>query len=88
MMDSFMVCSTASLMQWMLDLRAYSMKITFSMTSKGHVSWRNSDILAYKDIHFSMAQFRGMVDQLQRITRKQLMEIMFAADEQEVPAVP
>jgi hypothetical protein len=88
MMDSFMVRGTASPMQWMLDLRAYGMKIAFSTTSEGHVGWRNGDVLAYKDIHFSMAQFRGMVDQLQRTTRKQLMEIMFAADEQEVPAVP
>jgi hypothetical protein len=28
-----------------------------------------------------------MVDQLQRTTRKQLMEIMFATDKQEVPVV-
>jgi superfamily II DNA or RNA helicase len=88
MMDSFMVRGTASPMQWMLDLRAYGMKISFSTTSEGHVGWRNGDVLEYKDIHFSMAQFRGMVDQLRRTTRKQLMEIMFAADEQDVPAVP
>jgi hypothetical protein len=29
-----------------------------------------------------------MVDQLQRTTRKQLIEIMFITDEQEVPVVP
>jgi hypothetical protein len=88
MMDAFMVRGTASPMQWMLDLRAYGMKVSFNTTSQGHVGWRNGDVLEYKDIHFSMAQFRGMVDQLQRTTRKQLMEIMFAIDEQEVPAVP
>ena len=65
----------------MLDLRAYGMKISFSTTSEGHVGWRNGDVLEYKDIHFSIAQFRGMVDQLRRTTRKQLMEIIFAADE-------
>ena len=88
MMDAFMVRGTASPMQWMLDLRAYGMKVSFNTTSQGHVGWRNGDVLQYKDIHFSMAQFRGMVDQLQRTTRKQLMEIMFASDEQDVPAVP
>ena len=51
-------------MQWMLDLRAYSMKILFSTTSEGHVSWQNSNVLEYKDIHFSIAQFYSMVDQL------------------------
>ncbi|THV78820.1 hypothetical protein D6D29_07372 [Aureobasidium pullulans] len=88
MMDAFMVRGTASPMQWMLDLRAYGMKVSFNTTSQGHVGWRNGDVLQYKDIHFSMAQFRGMVDQLQMTTRKQLMEIMLATDEQDVPAVP
>jgi hypothetical protein len=88
MMDAFIVRSTASPMQWMLDLRAYGMKVSFNMTSQGHVSWQNSDVLEYKDIHFSMAQFRSMVDQLQRTTRKQLIEIMFVTDKQEVPTVP
>ena len=88
MMDAFMVRGTASPMQWMLDLRAYGIKVSFNTTSQGHVGWRNGDVLEYKDIHFSIAQFRGMVDQLQRTTRKQLMEIMFVTDEQEVPAVP
>jgi chemotaxis regulatin CheY-phosphate phosphatase CheZ len=71
----------------MLDLRAYGMKVLFNTMSQGYVGWQNGDVLEYKDIHFSMAQFRGMVDQLQRTMRKQLIEIMFATDEQEVPAV-
>ena len=37
MMDSFIVRGTASPMQWILDLRAYGMKIAFSTTSEGHV---------------------------------------------------
>ncbi|KAI7592076.1 hypothetical protein KC316_g2508 [Hortaea werneckii] len=88
MKDAFMVRGTASPMQWMLDLRAYCMKVSLNTTSQGHVGWRNGDVLRYKDIHFSMAQFRGMVDQFQRTTRTQLMEIRFASDEQDVPAVP
>lgn len=35
-----------------------------------------------------MSQFRGMVDQSQQATRKRLLDIMFAATEQDVPTVP
>jgi hypothetical protein len=36
-MDAFIVRGTASPMQWMLDLRAYSIKVSFNTTSQGHV---------------------------------------------------
>ena len=55
MMDAFIVRGIASPIQWILDLRAYGMKISFSTTSEGHVDWRNGDVLEYKDIYFSIA---------------------------------
>ena len=88
MMNSFMVRGTGSPMQWMLDLRAYGMKVDFNTTSDGHVGWKDGDVLQYKDIHFSMADFRGMAEQLQISTRKKLLSVMFATDESEMPAVP
>ncbi|KAG9375569.1 hypothetical protein A1F94_013858 [Pyrenophora tritici-repentis] len=47
-------------MQWMLDLRTYGLKIHYNTTTRGHVEWTNGDELLYKELHFSMAQFRGM----------------------------
>ncbi|KAI0603606.1 hypothetical protein TUN205_12188, partial [Pyrenophora tritici-repentis] len=60
MMDRFMVRGSHSPMQWMLDLRTYGLKIHYNTTTRGHVEWTNGDELLYKELHFSMAQFRGM----------------------------
>ena len=89
MMDGFMVRGCGSPMQWMLDLRGYGMKIDFNTTSVGHVNWRDGDTLEYKATKFNMAEFRGMVAQLQQATRRALLEdLMFAKDERDVPTVP
>ncbi|KAG9378471.1 ATP-dependent DNA helicase Q5 [Pyrenophora tritici-repentis] len=61
-------------MQWMLDLRTYGLKIHYNTTTRGHVEWTNGDELLYKELHFSMAQFRGM--------------LMFSSKAAPVPAVP
>lgn len=89
MMDGFMVRGCGSPMQWMLDLRGYGMKIDFNTTSVGHVNWRDGDTLEYKAVKFNMAEFRGMVGQVQQATRRALLEdLMFATDGQGIPAVP
>lgn len=36
MMDDFMVRGSDSSMHWLLNLRAYGMKIHFNTTAKGH----------------------------------------------------
>lgn len=88
MMSDFMVRGTASPMQWMLDLRAYGMKVNFNTTSEGHVGWKNGDELQYKDIHFNMAEFRGMVHQAEASAREALQAIVFVEKDEEIPAVP
>ncbi|QGA18638.1 hypothetical protein EYB26_006323 [Talaromyces marneffei] len=70
MMDQFMVRGFQSPMQWMLDLRTYGLKIHYNTTSKGHVTWQNDDELLYKDVKFTMRQFRGMVDHTVRGARR------------------
>jgi hypothetical protein len=60
-MDWFIVRGTHSLMQWMLDLRTYRLKIHYNSTARGHVEWVGQDEMLYKDLQFNMAQFRGMV---------------------------
>ncbi|KAI7458059.1 hypothetical protein KC351_g18349, partial [Hortaea werneckii] len=89
MMDSFMVRGCASPMQWMLDLRAYGMKIGMNTTSPGHVDWSNGDTLQYKSLKFSMADFRGMVAQLHQATRRALVEdVMLTPAADDIPAIP
>jgi superfamily II DNA helicase RecQ len=89
MMDQFMVRGTGSPMQWILDLRAYGMKIAINTTSDGHVQWRDGDVLAYKNLRFSMVDFRGMVHQLVHATQRALFEdVLFAAGAAELPVIP
>lgn len=89
MMDGFMVRGCGSPMQWILDLRSYGMKIAFNTTSAGHVNWRDGDTLEYRAVKFNMAEFRGMVSKLCQDTRRALLEdLMFAANANDVPAVP
>ena len=91
MMDRFMVRGSHSPMQWMLDLRTYGLKIHYNTTSRGHVEWVGREELLYKDLQFSMAQFRGMVHGLATETRRLLMdELLFSGSraEEPIPSVP
>ena len=45
----------------MLDLRTYGMKVFFNTPSEGHIGWKSGDELLYKQIHFTMGDFRGFV---------------------------
>ena len=73
MMDRFMVRGSHGPMQWMLDLRTYGLKIHYNTTARGHVEWTGDELL-YKELHFSMAQFRGMVHGLASESRRLLTE--------------
>jgi hypothetical protein len=91
MMDRFMVRGSHGPMQWMLDLRTYGLKIHYNTTSRGHVEWTGDELL-YKNLHFSMAQFRGMVHGLASESRRLLMEeLLFSSsskNSEPVPSVP
>ncbi|CAE7016508.1 Telomere-associated helicase [Pyrenophora teres f. teres] len=63
--------------------------IYYNTTTRGHVEWTNGDELLYKELHFSMAQFRGMVHGLASESRRLLTEeLMFSSKAAPVPAVP
>jgi len=91
MMDQFMVRGSHSPMQWMLDLRAYGLKIHYNTTSRGHVEWKGYDELLYKNLHFNMAQFRSMIHGLVIESRRLLVEDLLLFDSKhahEVPEIP
>ncbi|KAE8555303.1 hypothetical protein EYB25_003851 [Talaromyces marneffei] len=88
MMDRFMVRGSQSPMQWMLDLRTYGLKIHYNTTTEGHVTWQNSDELLYKDVKFTMRQFRGMVDHTVRDARRILIEDLLQCAPDQVPVIP
>ena len=88
MMDQFMVRGSQGPMQWMLDLRTYGLKIHYNTTTEGHVMWQNEDELLYKDVKFTMRQFRGMVDHTVRDAQRILMEDLLQCAPNQVPAIP
>jgi hypothetical protein len=74
----------------MLDLQTYELKIHYNTTLRGHVEWTGDELL-YKDLHFSMAQFRSMVHGLASESRKLLIEeLLFSSSKagEPVPSVP
>jgi hypothetical protein len=88
MTDRFMVRGSHGPMQWMLDLRTYRLKIHYNTTSRGHVEWTGDELL-YKDLHFSMAQFRGIVHGLASESRRLLTEeLLFSRSEASEPVPP
>ena len=78
-------------MQWMLDLRTYGLKIHYNTTAKGHVEWKAYDELLYKDLHFTMPQFRSMVHGLAIECRRLLVEELLFFNSKtahEIPPIP
>lgn len=91
MMDEFMVRGSHSPMQWMLDLRTYGLKVHYNTTARGHVEWVGRGELLYKNLHFSMSQFRSMVHGMQAESKRILLEeLLFCAGRtaDQVPQVP
>ena len=88
MMDRFMVRGSHSPMQWMLDLRTYGLKIHYNTTSHGHVEWVGQDELLYKELQFTMAQFRSMVHGLKEDTQQLLMEELLFSTSPSAKPIP
>ncbi len=87
MMDQFMVRGSHGAMQWILSLRTYGMKIYFNTTAQGHIDWHGDTVL-YKQLQFSMGEFRGMVHGLVAETRRLLQEKLMLAPNEEPPVIP
>jgi superfamily II DNA helicase RecQ len=88
--NQFMLRTSHSPMEWMLDLRTYGMKIQFSGTAPGYIDWHGDQIM-YKQIQFTMSQFRGMVHQIVHDTRERLLRRVLDIaphQEHELPAIP
>jgi hypothetical protein len=73
-MDRFIKRSSHGPMQRMLNLQTYRLKIHYDTTARGHVEWMGQDELLYKELHFSIAQFRSIVHRLATESRRLLTE--------------
>ena len=86
LVDECMIRGSQCAMQWILDRRAYGMKIHYTSTSAGNVDWVG-DRIRYKQIDLSMGQLRGMIHGLVRRT-SQALESVLVLKEVNFPSIP
>ena len=76
LIDRFLIRGSYSTIHWLLDLRSYGLKIARNTTSPGYIDW-SGDTILYKDISFSLSDFRsflfGRIDSTRDILFKELL---------------
>lgn len=86
---SFMVRGTNSPLQWILDLRTYGMRVSFSTTQAGSVGWIGSDRLLYQQLSFTTGDLRGWIHGLVQSCRDLLAsELLLLSASVEAPSIP
>ena len=87
-MDRYMVRGSQSPMQWMLDLRTYGLKIHYNTTAGGCIDWVGEQIV-YKNIQFTMEEFRIMIHDMIDETKRMLFhDLMFLGLDDSAPIIP
>ncbi|CAG8059412.1 unnamed protein product, partial [Penicillium salamii] len=88
-MKSFMVRGTNSPLQWILDLRTYGMRVSFSTTQPGSVGWIGSDRLLYRQLSFTTGDLRGWIHGLVQSCQDLLLsELLLLSASVEAPSIP
>ena len=76
----FLTVGIATLMDWALRLNLYGCGITKKTTMDGYINWIE-DIVIFQDIELSMTDFRKLIHQLVKQTRRILLhELLFVKD--------
>ena len=86
MVDQFMIRGSQVAMQWILDRRAYGMKIHMTSTAAGYIDWVG-DQIRYKQMEFTMDQLRGMIHGLVQQAREALAAVLDIGED-EFPPIP
>ncbi|KAF9882584.1 hypothetical protein FE257_006232, partial [Aspergillus nanangensis] len=87
MVHRFMIRGTHGPIETLLDWRTYGLKVHYNTTAPGHVTWMNEDRLLYKDISFTMGDFRGLIHGLVTSTRNELNGLLYQST-QPLPSIP
>ncbi|CAG8359639.1 unnamed protein product, partial [Penicillium salamii] len=88
LVDLFMVRGTNGPVQWWMDLRTYGRTIFMNTPTEGHIGWKSGDELLYKQIHFTMGDFRGLAHGLVDRMRQQLVQELMFCDHHPPPDIP
>ena len=87
-MNKFMVHETHGVMQWMLDLRTYGLKIHFNITAEGSIDWVEEQISWKGQVQFTMNQLREMVQgMIQEAWEILFYDLMLVKSETEISVI-
>ena len=83
--DRFMVRGTHGPVQWIIDLRAYGLKIFYRQTAQGNINWAG-DTLMYKTVEFRMPEsLKGVIHGLTEKTNGILHEKILFTGREKLP---
>ncbi|KAJ9480580.1 hypothetical protein VN97_g12971, partial [Penicillium thymicola] len=88
MVTRFMVRGSHTPIQWLLDLRSYGLKVHFNSSIPGCVTWTSKDRILYKDIHFTMRDFRAFIHGLIHVLRRTLYDELLICEAEALPPIP
>lgn len=88
LVDLFMVRGTNGPVQWWMDLRTYGRTVFMNTPSEGHIGWKSGDELLYKQVHFTMGDFRGFVHGLVGRMREHLVHELMFCTQSAPPVIP
>lgn len=88
MVRRFLVHSSHGPMQTLLDWRTYGLRVHYNSTTPSHITWQGTDELLYKELRFTMGDFRGFIHGLVETTRELLDQLLLCATDQPPPAIP
>jgi len=86
---NFIIRGTNSLFQWILDLRIYGIKVSFSTTQPEYIGWIDPDRLLYKQLSFTTGELRSWVHGLvYTIQNLLLSDFLLLSTTIDIPSVP
>jgi superfamily II DNA or RNA helicase len=88
MVQRFMVRGQHGPVEVLLDWRTFGLKIHYNTTAPGHVTWMGEDRLLYKEMDFTMGQFRGFVHGVVGAARTLMGSLLCQSDHGQWPAIP
>ncbi|KAJ5443111.1 hypothetical protein N7445_004862 [Penicillium cf. griseofulvum] len=88
MVTRFMVRGSQTPIQWLLDLRSYGLKVHFNSSQPGFITWTGEDRILYKDLHFTMRDFRAFIHGLTHALQQILYEELLVCGAEALPPIP
>ncbi|KAJ5211420.1 hypothetical protein N7472_001559 [Penicillium cf. griseofulvum] len=88
MVTRFMVRGSQTPIQWLLDLRSYGLKVHFNSSQPRFITWTSEDRILYKDLHFTMRDFRAFIHGLTHALQQILYEELLVCGAEALPPIP